>query len=109
MPSVFVHIKVGDYVPKGLAGFADALANPIQYQDQIEEQIRKRTEALNKLLEEAKDIVPANPAPAPAVADPTPTTSNVRVISVLYTCYNLFISQAVMINVTFLVCILMVK
>ncbi|XP_030855161.1 1-phosphatidylinositol 4,5-bisphosphate phosphodiesterase beta-1 isoform X4 [Strongylocentrotus purpuratus] len=54
MPSVFVHIKVKDYVPVGLANFADALVNPIQHQLKMDEQVKIRTEALSILLEEAK-------------------------------------------------------
>ncbi|XP_072178631.1 1-phosphatidylinositol 4,5-bisphosphate phosphodiesterase beta-3-like [Diadema setosum] len=54
MPSLFVHIKVCDYVPKGLANFADALVNPIQHQNQIEEEIKKRAEQLAVLMEETK-------------------------------------------------------
>ncbi|XP_071512073.1 1-phosphatidylinositol 4,5-bisphosphate phosphodiesterase classes I and II-like [Diadema antillarum] len=54
MPSLFVHIKVCDYVPKGLANFADALVNPIQHQNQIDEEIKKRAEQLAVLMEETK-------------------------------------------------------
>ncbi|KAL7642933.1 UNVERIFIED_CONTAM: hypothetical protein RMT77_006222 [Armadillidium vulgare] len=36
LATLFVHIKVGDYVPDGLSDFAEALANPIKYQNEIE-------------------------------------------------------------------------
>ena len=36
LSTLFVHIKVGDYVPDGLSDFAEALANPIKYQNAIE-------------------------------------------------------------------------
>ncbi|XP_037772909.1 1-phosphatidylinositol 4,5-bisphosphate phosphodiesterase classes I and II-like isoform X6 [Penaeus monodon] len=34
--TLFVHLKVGDYVPHGLSDFAEALANPIKYQSELE-------------------------------------------------------------------------
>lgn len=40
LPSLFVHIKVGDYVPSGLAGFADALSNPIAHISEIDKRAR---------------------------------------------------------------------
>lgn len=36
LPSLFVHITVGDYVPNSLTDFAEALANPIKYQSELE-------------------------------------------------------------------------
>lgn len=36
LPSLFVHIKVGDYVPSGLADFAEALSNPIAHISEID-------------------------------------------------------------------------
>nr|XP_054759156.1 1-phosphatidylinositol 4,5-bisphosphate phosphodiesterase beta-1-like isoform X6 [Lytechinus pictus] len=68
MPSIFVHIKVKDYVPVGLANFADALVNPIQHQNQLEEQIKMRTEALSKLMEEVKLMEESKDAAAAAAA-----------------------------------------
>ncbi|KAG7169145.1 1-phosphatidylinositol 45-bisphosphate phosphodiesterase beta-3-like, partial [Homarus americanus] len=42
--TLFVHVKVGDYVPHGLSDFAEALANPIKYQSELE----KRTQQLSQ-------------------------------------------------------------
>jgi len=42
LASLFVHIKVGDYVPDAMSGLAEALANPIKYQSEQE----KRAQAL---------------------------------------------------------------
>lgn len=36
MATLFVHIVVKDYVPDGLSDFAEALANPIKYQSELE-------------------------------------------------------------------------
>lgn len=41
LPSIFVHIQVKDYVPDGLSELADALANPIAYQNMAEERARQ--------------------------------------------------------------------
>ncbi|XP_063602433.1 1-phosphatidylinositol 4,5-bisphosphate phosphodiesterase classes I and II-like isoform X3 [Penaeus indicus] len=40
--TLFVHLKVGDYVPHGLSDLAEALANPIKYQSELD----KRTQQL---------------------------------------------------------------
>ncbi|CAL4063358.1 unnamed protein product, partial [Meganyctiphanes norvegica] len=42
LASLFVYIKVGDYVPDAMSGLAEALANPIKYQSELE----KRAQAL---------------------------------------------------------------
>lgn len=39
--TLFVHIKVGDYVPDGLSDFAEALANPIKYQSELEKRAQQ--------------------------------------------------------------------
>ncbi|XP_045617004.1 1-phosphatidylinositol 4,5-bisphosphate phosphodiesterase classes I and II isoform X3 [Procambarus clarkii] len=39
--SLFVHVKVGDYVPHGLSDFAEALANPIKYQSELEKRAQQ--------------------------------------------------------------------
>jgi len=36
LPCLFVHITVGDYVPNSLTDLAEALANPIKYQSELE-------------------------------------------------------------------------
>nr|AUC64089.1 phospholipase C [Neogonodactylus oerstedii] len=41
LATLFVHIKVGDYVPDGLSDFAEALANPIKYQSELEKRAQQ--------------------------------------------------------------------
>lgn len=60
--TLFVHLKVGDYVPHGLSDFAEALANPIKYQSELE----KRTQQLavfqdDEEGEETEGEVPQTP------------------------------------------------
>ncbi|XP_042864146.1 1-phosphatidylinositol 4,5-bisphosphate phosphodiesterase classes I and II-like isoform X2 [Penaeus japonicus] len=60
--TLFVHLKVGDYVPHGLSDFAEALANPIKYQSELE----KRTHQLavfqdDEEAEETEGEVPHTP------------------------------------------------
>ena len=50
LPSLFVHVKVKDYVPEGFSDFADALANPIAYQSEID----KREDQLKALEDDAE-------------------------------------------------------
>jgi len=45
LPSLFVHVQVKDYVPDRFSDFAEALANPIRYQSELE----KRTKQLEVL------------------------------------------------------------
>ncbi|XP_033097142.1 1-phosphatidylinositol 4,5-bisphosphate phosphodiesterase beta-1-like isoform X3 [Anneissia japonica] len=57
LPTLFVYIKVKDYVPKGLNDFIAALENPIAYQDEIskrEAQLKalEDTMLMNNLIEE---------------------------------------------------------
>ncbi|XP_066146775.1 1-phosphatidylinositol 4,5-bisphosphate phosphodiesterase classes I and II isoform X2 [Euwallacea fornicatus] len=47
LATIFIHVVVKDYVPDGLSEFADALANPIKYQSDLE----KRTQQLAVLTE----------------------------------------------------------
>ncbi|XP_017771525.1 PREDICTED: 1-phosphatidylinositol 4,5-bisphosphate phosphodiesterase classes I and II [Nicrophorus vespilloides] len=47
LATLFLHIVVKDYVPDGLSDFAEALANPIKYQSDLE----KRAEQLAVLTE----------------------------------------------------------
>lgn len=47
MATIFIHVVVKDYVPDGLSEFADALANPIKYQSDLD----KRTHQLAVLIE----------------------------------------------------------
>lgn len=48
LATLFVHIVVKDYVPDGLSDFAEALANPIKYQSDLE----KRAEQLAVLTDD---------------------------------------------------------
>ncbi|CAL1539426.1 unnamed protein product [Lymnaea stagnalis] len=52
MPTLFVHIVVKDYVPDGLAEYADALFNPIAYQSNLEEKHAQQLEILTEDFEE---------------------------------------------------------
>ncbi|XP_055878917.1 1-phosphatidylinositol 4,5-bisphosphate phosphodiesterase beta-1-like isoform X4 [Biomphalaria glabrata] len=49
MPTLFVHIIVKDYVPDGLAEYAEALSNPIAYQSDL---VKKHAQQLEILSEE---------------------------------------------------------
>ncbi|KAK2155136.1 hypothetical protein NP493_2104g00001 [Ridgeia piscesae] len=51
LATLFVHVKVGDYVPDAFADFAAALANPIAYQSALE----KHAQQLAVLEEEAEE------------------------------------------------------
>lgn len=50
LATLFVHIVVKDYVPDGLSDFAEALANPIKYQSDLE----KRAEQLAVLTDDTE-------------------------------------------------------
>ncbi|KAF2361492.1 Phospholipase C phosphatidylinositol-specific Y domain [Trinorchestia longiramus] len=41
LSSLFVYIKVRDYVPDGLSDFAEALVNPIKYQSELEKRAQQ--------------------------------------------------------------------
>lgn len=41
LATVFLHIVVKDYVPDGLSDFAEALANPIKYQSELEKRAQQ--------------------------------------------------------------------
>lgn len=41
LSTLFVHVKVGDYVPHGLSDFAEALVNPIKYQSEQEKRAQQ--------------------------------------------------------------------
>lgn len=53
LASLFLHVIVKDYVPDGLSDFAEALANPIKYQSQIEKR-GKQLAVLTDDLEEGE-------------------------------------------------------
>ena len=52
---LFVHITVNDYVPNNLNDFANALANPIDYQNAIEME-RVREAQLSILGDEGHEV-----------------------------------------------------
>lgn len=51
MPTVLVHIVVKDYVPHGLSDFAEALANPIKFQSQLEKRAKQLAVLTDDLTE----------------------------------------------------------
>ncbi len=51
LPSLFVHVRVQDYVPDRFSDFAEALANPIRYQSEQE----RRTQQLKVLTGEEEE------------------------------------------------------
>uniref|UniRef100_A0A336LBM4 1-phosphatidylinositol 4,5-bisphosphate phosphodiesterase n=1 Tax=Culicoides sonorensis TaxID=179676 RepID=A0A336LBM4_CULSO len=55
--ALFLHIVVKDYVPDGLSDFAEALANPIKYQSELE----KRSVQLAVLQEDTEPTDEENP------------------------------------------------
>ncbi|XP_055375771.1 1-phosphatidylinositol 4,5-bisphosphate phosphodiesterase classes I and II [Condylostylus longicornis] len=57
LASLFLCIIVKDYVPDGLSDFADALANPIKYQSELE----KRDKQLAVLTEDTEPIADEGP------------------------------------------------
>ncbi|XP_067009832.2 1-phosphatidylinositol 4,5-bisphosphate phosphodiesterase classes I and II [Anabrus simplex] len=59
MASVFLHIVVKDYVPDGLSDFAEALANPIKYQSELEkraQQLAVLTDDMDVMEEDANKV-----------------------------------------------------
>ncbi|XP_044748447.1 1-phosphatidylinositol 4,5-bisphosphate phosphodiesterase classes I and II isoform X2 [Coccinella septempunctata] len=52
LATLFLHVVVKDYVPDGLSDFAEALANPIKYQSELE----KRAQQLAVLTEDMEPI-----------------------------------------------------
>ncbi|XP_065158334.1 1-phosphatidylinositol 4,5-bisphosphate phosphodiesterase classes I and II [Atheta coriaria] len=74
LATLFLHIVVKDYVPDGLSDFAEALANPIKYQSDLEkraEQLARLTDGMDCIDgEEAKSTPPAT-----AVAKPKDSTA----------------------------------
>lgn len=51
LASLFLHVIVKDYVPDGLSDFAEALANPIKYQSELE----KREKQLAVLTDDMEE------------------------------------------------------
>lgn len=53
LATLFLHVVVKDYVPDGLSDFAEALANPIKYQSELD----KRAQQLSVFTDDAEDTV----------------------------------------------------
>lgn len=51
LATVFVHVVVKDFVPDGLSDFAEALANPIKYQSELD----KRAQQLSVLTDDMEE------------------------------------------------------
>lgn len=52
LATLFLLVVVKDYVPDGLSDFAEALANPIKYQSELE----KRAQQLSRLTDDDIEI-----------------------------------------------------
>ncbi|KAL1509188.1 hypothetical protein ABEB36_003963 [Hypothenemus hampei] len=91
LATVFIHVVVKDYVPDGLSEFADALANPIKYQSDLEQrtlQLAVLTEGLELTEQEElkksslgrnKEQVNGSPGQRPSI--PTVGSTSIDVIS----------------------------
>jgi len=55
LASLFLHVIVKDYVPDGLSELAEALANPIKYQSEVEKR-ENQLLVLTDCLEAPEDI-----------------------------------------------------
>lgn len=51
LATLFLHLIVKDYVPDGLSELAEALANPIKYQTELE----KRAQQLSVLTDDCEE------------------------------------------------------
>ncbi|KAG8225967.1 hypothetical protein J437_LFUL006196 [Ladona fulva] len=51
-PTLFLLVQVKDYVPDGLSDFAEALANPIKYQSELEKRARQLSVLTDDIVEE---------------------------------------------------------
>ncbi|XP_031845635.1 phospholipase C at 21C isoform X2 [Nomia melanderi] len=67
LASLFLHVIVKDYVPDGLSELAEALANPIKYQSEVEKrekQLSVLTDCSEELSEEIDDKPKVNETPS---------------------------------------------
>ncbi|XP_076239602.1 phospholipase C at 21C isoform X1 [Calliopsis andreniformis] len=60
LASLFLHVIVKDYVPDGLSELAEALANPIKYQSEVEKR-EKQLSVLTDCLEDPSEEVDDKP------------------------------------------------
>jgi len=76
LPCLFVNIEVKDYVPNRLNVYAEALANPIKYQQDI---LAERTKALEALEDEVAPVDPGTDGgeSTPECASPTRSTLDI--------------------------------
>ncbi|KAL1139623.1 hypothetical protein AAG570_006603 [Ranatra chinensis] len=56
LPTLFVLIVVKDYVPDGLSDFAEALANPIKYQSELEKRAKQLAVLTDEDIDEAAQV-----------------------------------------------------
>jgi len=88
LPCLFVHITVGDYVPNSLTDLAEALANPIKYQSELERRAMQlaimadEEEERNREIQEAEDSLSmkGTGGSTPECASPTSVKSTVGFI-----------------------------
>ncbi|XP_076443085.1 1-phosphatidylinositol 4,5-bisphosphate phosphodiesterase classes I and II-like [Babylonia areolata] len=72
LQAIFVHILINDYIPDALAGFADALLNPIAYISQLDkhaQQLEVLTEDFEAEAEEEKKDEAGDSLPNTAIKD----------------------------------------
>ncbi|XP_032681763.1 1-phosphatidylinositol 4,5-bisphosphate phosphodiesterase classes I and II isoform X3 [Odontomachus brunneus] len=84
LASLFLHVIVKDYVPDGLSELAEALANPIKYQSEVEkraQQLSVLTDCLEAPSEETNEDETVKAKRLQSVGElpgPLPTSSNVQ-------------------------------
>lgn len=72
LPCLFVHITVGDYVPNSLTDLAEALANPIKYQSELERRAKQLAILYDEQEAEAENAGDADDAQSLAGGGSTP-------------------------------------
>ncbi|XP_034173659.1 phospholipase C at 21C isoform X1 [Osmia lignaria lignaria] len=77
LASLFLQVIVKDYVPDGLSELAEALANPIKYQSEIEKR-EKQLSVLTDCLEAPSDEVDDKPKVGEGASSSKPTEETVK-------------------------------
>jgi len=72
LPCLFVHITVGDYVPNSLTDLAEALANPIKYQSELERRAKQLAILYDEQEAEAENAVEGDDTQSLAGGGSTP-------------------------------------
>lgn len=76
LPTLFLNITVKDYVPDGLSELAEALANPIKYQNELDKRAKQLSVFQDDTLgDESSENSEPTTAPNTAVATSTPASS----------------------------------